>query len=203
MSALVYWAITAVVLIVCAGLVGRQGKHKSWTGILIDERERYSLTHLQIVLWALVMLSLLAAIFLARLIGGTSPGDALAIRIPSELLTLAGISSGSAVITTAIKSQPDRTAAIRAAMKKRGEAPHFSQVFMVEEGPSMDQVVDVTKFQNFFLTLIAVGAYVVMAASELAGTAVPSGFPGFTQDVLWLIGISHAAYVGGKFPEKK
>jgi hypothetical protein len=172
MNALVLWAITAAVLIVCAGRVGKVANGK-WTGILIDERDRYSLTHLQTVLWALMLLSLLAAIFLARLIAGLSlhspltPGDVLDIYIPSQILILAGISGGSAVLATAVKSQPDRTQRFR---DQQGDAkPRFSQVFLVEEGANMDKAVDVMKFQNFFLTLIAVGAYVAMAASVLAG----------------------------------
>jgi len=173
----------------------------NWLGILIDERQRFSLTHFQVVLWTLVLLSLLAAIFLARLFGGTRPAALLDVEIPPEVLTLAGISGGSAVVATAIKSP--RTTDIRAKIAEGKKPTHFSQVFMVEEGESIDKVIDVTRFQNFFLTIIAVGAYVVLAVSDLAGTAVPTGYPGFNQDLLWLIGISHATYVGGKFPQKQ
>jgi hypothetical protein len=205
MAILAYWGISALVLIACAGLVGRRasyfnakGEQKPggmWLGILIDDRERFSLTHLQTVLWALVFLSLLIAIFLARLIGGADP---LSMAIPPQILGLVGISGGSAVIATAAKSP--RTEAVRA----KAAETRFSQIFMEENGLYADKVIDVTKFQNFFLTIIAVVAYVVMAASKLsaAGSADQIGFPGFGSELLWLIGISHAAYLGGKLPAK-
>lgn len=224
MNTLFYWLITAGVLIVCAGLIGRKAtfigsdgqEHKgNWLGIFIDDRLRYSLTHFQIVLWALVWLSLFAAIFLAGLLDG-NPADALSITIPPEILALAGISGGSAVLTTAIKAP--RTDGIRRATLSRAKAlknskdskdsrdfkgSHFAQIFLEEEGDAADKVIDVTKFQNFFLTLIAVGAYIALAVTALGVPGVPEGLPGFNQDLLWLIGISHAAYVGGKFPEKQ
>jgi hypothetical protein len=225
MSALVYWAITGVVMIVLAGLIGRRAKYwtdegkevsKNWLGILIDERQRFSLTHLQVVLWSLVLLSLLAALFLARLFGGVAPTEILKITIPQEILVLAGISGGSAVIATAAKST--RTDEIRklgtsgskivpldSTPNAKPLPAHFSQIFMVEDGDMIDKVVDAAKFQNFFLTLIAVGAYVVIAASVLASTTNLNNlaFPGFSPDLLWLVGISHAAYVGNKFVPQK
>jgi hypothetical protein len=203
------WAIVALVLIPVAGLIGRNAKYikedgtegdKNWLGILIDDRLRFSLTHLQVVLWTLVIISLLTAIFLARLFGEVCPGEALNIQIPAEILTLAGISGGSAVVATATKST--RTDKVRKKIKDDKKPTRFYQVFMVEEGENMDKVIDVTKFQNFFFTLIAVMAYIALVVSELSAVSIPAGFPDFGKDILWLIGISHAAYVGGKFPEK-
>lgn len=202
MNALALWAIVAFLLIVITGLLGYLVQYKppatqgDCLGILVDDRMRFSLTHLQVVLWALVFVSLLATIFLARWFGGVAPSELLRIDVPAEILTLAGISGGSAVVATAVKTP--RTEKVRQ-LKPQAS---FSQVFMVEEGANMDKVIDVTRFQSFFLTLIAVGAYVIMAGSMLAQTTVPTGFPGFSRDLLWLIGLSHAAYIGGKFPEK-
>jgi hypothetical protein len=214
MSALVYWAITAVVIIVLAGIIGRRVVYikedgtegtGNWLGIFVDERQRYSLTHTQLILWSVVIISLLFAVFMARLLGGPNPSDALKIIIPPEVLGLAGISGGTAVLSTTIKSS--RTDAVRRASinpeTNKKNPTHFAQIFMVEEGANIDKVIDITRFQNFFLTFIAVIAYVVMAANTLAQVAVPAGLPGLSQDLLWLVGISHAAYVGGKFSEKK
>lgn len=211
MNALSYWGITAFVCILFAGLIGRSvtylsqnGEKKgSWLGILIDERQRFSLTHFQTVLWTLVFLSLLIAIILARYVDVDTRNNALNIEIPPEVLTLAGITGGSAVLTTAVKSP--RTEKIRKLMQEDESIhySHFSQIFMVEEGKLTDKVVDITKFQNFFLTLIAVIGYIVLAASVLgSSTGAPTGFPSFSQDLLWFIGISHTAYVGGKIPDK-
>lgn len=215
MGVIAYWVISAAVLVVLAGLIGRRasfigedGQEHSggnWLGVLIDERLRFSLTHLQIVLWSLVLLSLLSAIFLTHLVaaagGKMDMAEVLNIGIPAEILILAGISGGSAVLSTAVKSP--RTPSIRAMARSRRLPTRFSQVFLVEEGEMTDKVIDVTKFQNFFLTWIAVIAYVALAATRLAEATLPLSFPGFSQDLLWLIGISHAAYVGGKFPAKE
>ncbi len=233
MNAVVYWVLAAAVLVVFAGLIGRHatyldhegnGRQGSWLGILIDDRLRFSLTQFQVVLWTLLLLSLLIGIILARWLS-RSGEDPLSITIPVEILTLAGISGGSAVLATATKStntaevrdrmlglhKPPaeldgiRAAAEKKAMLEEGE-PHATrliQLFMVEDGSAADKVIDVTKFQNFFFTLIAVLAYAGLAASYLASTPVPSGFPSFSQNLLWLIGISHATYLGGKFPKRE
>lgn len=200
MNAAVIWAMTGLILIVLAGVMGDHVTLKGPLGILIDERGRYSLTHLQVVLWSLVLISLVAAIFLARAFGGLPPAEWLNIEIPPEILILAGISGGSGIVSTAVKSS--RSAAIRLAAVFDAKA-RFSQVYMMEEGGMADQVIDVAKFQNFFLTFIAVGAYVAMAAAALTATPLPAGFPGFNESLLWLIGISHAAYVGDKFPQRQ
>jgi hypothetical protein len=213
MNATAYWAITAGIIIVLAGLAGRKvvtikenGMEGTgnWLGIFVDERQRYSLTHVQVVMWSVVLVSLLFAIFLARLFGGAA-GNALQISIPQEILALAGISGGTAVLSTTIKStrtEKVREASMNTTTQKRNPT-HLSQLFMVEEGANIDKVMDVTRFQNFFLTLVAVLAYIILAANALAATGIPAGFPGLSPDMLWLVGISHAAYVGGKFSEKK
>lgn len=118
---------------------------------------------------------------------------------------LAGISSSSAVVATAVKSprsEKARTDAKAGNDEVSLPTPHFSQVYTVEEGTFVDQVIDIAKFQNFFLTLIAVGVYVAISATMLAAPPTPTGFPPFNDRLLWLIGISHVAYVGGKFPER-
>jgi hypothetical protein len=184
--------------------IGKDGNPATgnWFGILIDDRLRYSLTHLQVVLWSLVLLSLYGAVFLARAFHGLAPADWLSFEVPQDLLILAGISGGSAVVATAAKST--RTTQIRA--KARNSQPpyptHFSQVFLIEEGEATDKVIDVTKFQGFFFTLVAVLVYVAAAGFELEATPVPGGLPDLSQGLVWLIGISQAAYVGGKLPQR-
>jgi hypothetical protein len=213
MSALAWWGISGAALIVIAGFLGtlvqyqdKEGKPRSGNvlGILIDERQRFSLTHLQVVLWTLVLLSLLLAVFLARLFNQGAV-DALTFTIPPELLGLAGISGGSAVLSTAIKSSHDITNKKNAAERRLinpGLEMALKQVFMLEEGSAADKVIDPTKFQSFFLTLIAVAAYVAMAGGALADVTVPDGLPGFDPQLLWIIGISHGAYLGAKIPQK-
>jgi len=168
-------------------------------GILIDNRGRFSLTHFQVVLWSLVLLSLLAAVFIDRLLNGGLAGlqTAMNITVPTSLLILAGISGGSAVIATAVKSA-------KFGKVDPNAPPQFRQIFMTEEGDNTDQTIDATKFQSFFFTLIAVAAYIALAASQLANAKTPlDSLPDIGQGVTWLIGISQAAYLGAKIPDKE
>ncbi len=71
--------------------------------------------------------------------------------------------------------------------------PRPAQLFLEEEGREADQVVSITKFQNFVFTLVVAFAYVVL-------TIKAQDYPVLPQQVLWLIGISHAGYVAGKVP---
>jgi hypothetical protein len=208
MTTIICWAIAALVFVTAAGLIGKKATYLNsdgkevkghWLGILIDDRFRFSMTHLQVVLWTIVLLSMLTAVFVARLLAGEQ--DPLTITIPPELLALAGISAGSAVVATAAKSA--RSESVRKRMITDKHPTQFFQVFMVEDGEGADKVVDVTKFQNFFFTIIAVIAYIVLALKQFVCTAVPGGLPTFSEGILWIIGISHASYVGGKLPPKK
>lgn len=73
----------------------------------------------------------------------------------------------------------------------------FSQVLLEEEGDNADLVVSPTKFQNLILTVVAGVALIVMIASQKTLDLTLS------EQFLWLLGISHASYVGGKIPNKK
>src|SRR5689334_17791293 len=102
------WAISGAVLLLLALWIGLAA-NKRIDGILIDERGRYSLTHLQLFLWTITILSLLSGVFFGRLFhGAENPID---ITIPPEVLGLLGISLGSAVVATTTKRTKDVTKA--------------------------------------------------------------------------------------------
>ena len=83
----------------------------------------------------------------------------------------------------------------RAPQLREGPPPHFAQVVLEEEGARANKIVNVTKFQNFIFTLALAVVYVVL-------TWKARGYPTFDEQVIWLIGISHATYVAGKVPAK-
>src|SRR5262245_47414727 len=105
------YGISALVLLLLAGWAGRQAKFAALEGkptslgILIDNRERFSLNRLQLVMWSLLILSTFLAVLAHNL--SSDPGKALAI--PNELLGLLGISVGSAIIAGAVKDNKDAT----------------------------------------------------------------------------------------------
>jgi len=207
MSFYVLWFVAILVLLLLAGLAGRASKH-GWLGILIDGRGRYSLNHLQIVMWTVLVLSTMLALFFY-----SRPPTLQAFAIPNTLLLLMGISVGSAATAGAIKSgKAVKNAAVQvqgilpAAAVVPGGAlfipPHPAQVVLQEEGPLIDQVVDVTKFQNLIFTLVLGVTYVVLLLDSV-GVGTP-GYPNLdaAPNLLWLLGISHAGYLAGKLPDK-
>ena len=194
------WALSAAAIVALAVWLGYLvGPAKGPLGILVDRRGRFSLTHLQVVVWTIVVLSLVSGVFWGRLIDGDE--NPLSFEIPGEVLGLLGISLGSALVTGAVKSAKDGTAGDRIAASNALDRPRLGQVFLLEEGQHADEVVDVAKFQNFIITIVLVVAYIALAIERIADAESTLGaIPTFDGTFLTLLGISHATYVAGKLP---
>ena len=127
---LAWWGGSAVVLIALAMVVGLAVTGRL-LGLLIDSRGRYSLTHLQLSLWTIVILSLLAGVFFGRRQHNVDP---LGFSIPSVVLALLGISVGSAVTVTAAKVAKNTTRPANVAAAAPGPwRPSLIQIFLLEE----------------------------------------------------------------------
>jgi hypothetical protein len=193
------WILSAIGLLVVAALFGKKTRN-SPLGILMDDRERYSLNHLQVVMWTILILSTWLGIFIS------SGFNHQVLAIPQQLLVLMGISLGSATLTGAVKSSKDAPGSgARPVIKRKlllsdgatkNMPPSLRQVITEEEGDQADQTVSVTKFQNLIFTFVAGFTYIVL-------TYKANAFPTLPQEVIWLIGISHAGYIGGKIPNKQ
>ncbi|HRV96864.1 MAG TPA: hypothetical protein P5526_32210, partial [Anaerolineae bacterium] len=192
------WIVSCLVLLLLAMAIGKQTTNRL-LGILIDGRGRYSLTHFQIVVWTLVILSSAIGVLIADGFNPTNFG------FSPQLLGLMGISAGSAVLATSVKGSKDAPGST-ANVARAGTftlsdnttttiTPHFAQIWLEEEGDQADKVVDITKYQNFIFTLVVVGFYVTIAWNT-------GGLPVLPDNVVWLVGISHAGYVGAKVPNK-
>ena len=200
----VSWIISAVVLLALAWALGRFcTKSGNNLGILLDSRGRMSLTHFQLVVWTVLILSLISGLFFGRWWAGVS--DPLGFDIPDQVLGLMGIVTGSAVAATITKSAKDNDP--RAASRipaSEGSNPRLGQIFTVEEGAMADEVIDITKFQNFAITLVLVAAYTALSIHAIRSTAPEQlmTLPGLPSQFLTLLGISHAGYVAGKLPNQ-
>jgi len=193
----VWSAASLVILLILATALGKRTDYGPF-GILVDDRGRYSLTHFQTVLWTVVILSSFAGAVVA------SGFDPTAIILPPELLGLIGVSAGSAVFATATKASKDVanasiprwTVSMRANPQATDPpAPHWAQIWLEEEGRMANKTINITKFQNFVFTVVVVGVYI--------GLAVGQGqVPSLPENVVALIGVSHAGYVGGKMPNR-
>ena len=196
------WIVSAVLIILLAVALGRLIR-RDWLGILVDSRGRYSLTQLQIAVWTIVILSLISGVFWARILTGTA--GALDFTMPDELLLVMGISIGSTAAAIAVKAGKDAARPAAIAASDAGEPRRLSQIFLVEEGEFADQIVDVTKFQSFWITGILVVAYVALAVSAIGAAGTPAALtalPGFSGTFVTLLGISHAGYLAGKIPDR-
>lgn len=195
------WAVAAAVLSLAAIWLGLLTRGSAF-GILIDSRGRYSLSQFQLVLWTLLVLSLIVGFFCGRLLGGAG-GQALEFTIPPEVLLLLGIGVGSTTLAKAIKTSKDTTRPENVAASGHEDPPRFQQVFLLEEGEMADKVIDVAKFQKFAITLTLLAAYTATAIDAIGAASSASdlrALPGITGAFVTLVGISHAAYLGGKLP---
>ncbi len=196
---LMSWFLSALALVIFAGWIGR-ATEKGILGILIDGRGRFSLTHFQTVLWTIVILSSVVGVLVSK------DFDPSNLGLSTQLLGLMGISAGSAVLATGVKGAKDspgstaNVARVGAHTLSDGTttktiACNFSQIWLEEEGDQADEAVSITKFQSFIFTLVIFGVYVSIACKS-------GGLPVLPENVVSLIGISHAGYVGGKIPDK-
>jgi hypothetical protein len=225
------WAVSAVVLLALAVALGLKvtlppgsvQPKPLFLGVLIDNRGRFSLNRLQLIVWTVVVISLIAGVFFGRLIEGVA--EPLEFTIPGNVLGLLGISVGSAVTVATIKSskaatstalpaQPAAPEVVAVAPKGRAETklatyqatgrrPFLRQVFMAEEGAYADDVIDAGKFQSFAITVVLVVAYVGMAISwisDATSAASVTALPDLKGTFLVLLGISYAGYAGSKLP---
>ena len=103
-SHVVLWTWLIIIgLVVGFVLVAGNGATGLWRGAFIDERNRISLSRVQMVLWTILVLSAFMAAALANI--GLRADNPLAISIPKELWLAIGISVGSLVGTPLILSE--------------------------------------------------------------------------------------------------
>ncbi|KYK30416.1 MAG: hypothetical protein AYK19_18375 [Theionarchaea archaeon DG-70-1] len=66
------------------------------------------------------------------------------------------------------------------------------------ENENDENMLDLSRLQNLFFTLILIGGYAVALGSMLINTSFVTAFPEISASSIALLGISHAGYLGGK-----
>ena len=220
-SALGRWLVILALMVLILVDVG-VGVTSHWWGVLIDDRNKLSLSRLQLVLWTLLVLSAFLAAVLVRLAANTP--DPLHVPIPEPLWWLMGISTTSLVGTPLIRttktklaplpSERDETlrlvaagtpAGNQAARETRGlivqnatpDGARWTDLFMGEETGNAAQP-DMGKIQMFYFTVILVIAYALTIAHQFQSASPPDQLPAVEGSMLALLGISHAAYLVNK-----
>jgi hypothetical protein len=107
------WALTAVVLLGIVVIAGH-GITGRWIGLLINERNRMSLTRLQLIAWTVLVLSAIFAAALDNLAiarGGSvdTVAAAMVVAVPSNLWIAMGISTASLVAAPLVLRPKIRT----------------------------------------------------------------------------------------------
>lgn len=163
-------------------------------GLLIDDRNKMSLSRLQMVLWTTLILSALLTVALTN-IGQRAPSP-LAIAVPGQLWLLMGISTTSLVGSPLLKSSKMGNGKIET--RDDLDEAEVADLFRGEEH-SNARVLDLAKVQMFFFTLVLVLAYAAMLGSLFANnTSAINNLPDLDQSMVALLGISHAGYLANK-----
>jgi hypothetical protein len=214
------WIAMLLLLTLFAAVAG-DGVTGTWRGLLIDERNKISLSRLQTTIWTLLILS---ALFIAALSNvRLGQADPLAIAIPTTLWMLVGISTtslvGSPLVLSTKKGRSANTNEIQQTLNllaqqnvNIGSVANLGQVivntnpknarwadlFTGEETGNAAQF-DLAKIQMFYFTFILVLVYAVTLGLlfEQPETII-SAFPDLSQGMLTLLGISHVVYLTNK-----
>lgn len=197
--ALVAWLVTIAALAASFGTVGKlptgNPPISDWKCILIDQRNRISLSRFQVVLWSVLVIS---AVISEGIVNAMWTVDQpLNLAIPSALWVLLGMSAGSAVVAPAVLS----TKGDQLQTKALG-AHAWSDMFYGDDKANSDQV-DFSKVQQFFLTVVLVVAYAVQIGATMAAGAKLT-FPQLDPGFLGLMAVSQVTYIAYKaLPQNK
>lgn len=202
-------------------VVAGHGVTGLWLGLLIDTRNKVSLSRLQMTLWTILILSGFLAAVITNI--DSSQPEPLSIAIPSELWLLMGISTaslvGSPLIVGLKKSRPvsedekvraldqlsrqsvdPSKVAIRGQLvvNQNAETARIADLFQGSETGNAGQL-DLGKLQMFFFTLVLLFAYGTALAALFKGTSGPIiALPVMDTGMLALLAISHAGYLVNK-----
>lgn len=200
------WVVIAVLIIVFLGILGVVIR-KNPLGVFVDDRNRISLSRMQLVFWTVLIISAFFAVAV-----GESTMD---IHLDNALLMLLGISAGSSAGSYIIKGtksgqQPDSakvhqslvSSANRVGVIATSERPSITDMFKGEEITDKDYI-DIGKVQMFFFTIAAVVGYLLALWNyEFIANDGIYKFPPLSESVVWLLGISHAGYLTVKAAPK-
>jgi hypothetical protein len=189
------WILTAACMVWCFALIGRLPPIVDWRGLLIDQRNKISLSRLQLVAWSLLVISAVTTEGILNAVWGrTNP---LELGIPAELWVLLGLSAGTFVAAPLVLA----TKADRGDLATKAPYQHaWRDIFYGDDTGNSDQV-DIGKVQQFFFTVVLVVTYAV-AIGSLIATAIPAEtlltFARLDPGFIGIMAVSQTAYIAYK-----
>ncbi len=192
-------------------------------GVLIDERNRFSLSRLQMTLWTILVLATLYVVFVTNIVRGATVTDALNVNLDWNLIVLMGISVTSYISSPIALSRKTNNIADAAQVASASDQltnqqnlaarPDANGTVLIKQDPQDARMadfirgedvgnatlVDISRTQMLIITVIVVVAYGFAICNELAlGPGTLAKLPDLHQTLLGLILVSHASYIGGK-----
>lgn len=215
-----WWAGAIALLLIVAALVGL-GFWGSLVGVIVDSRNRLSLSRLQLIFWSVFVLSLFA-VTSTFLIGVTS-GAVYLPQYPWEIWALLGISIGTAPLSGLIlvsktnqipdaesqrlvDADPNATNRGVIEVKLGSSSWSFLDFFRGEELANRDEI-DISRFQYFVITIVLMTVFVGLTASAMwtlgpladwQAWAKSSSYPHLNETFIALLALSHGGYLGMK-----
>ncbi|MBV8851444.1 MAG: hypothetical protein JOZ16_17870 [Methylobacteriaceae bacterium] len=188
-------------------------------GILIDSRNRVSLSKFQATLWTILVIAAIVCVASHNL---TLNGELLPLDfdIPTPLLAATGISATSLVaapVCLSFKARanptPENVAKAAADLAAVGAVPRFAGKLFGRADPASaswadmirgeelgtETTPDLAKIQQLYFSLLLIGIYGIAVLHVLSGTAAKiPGLPELNEKLVWLMGVSHASYLAYK-----
>lgn len=213
------WVMILILMTAFAALNGH-GITGVWRGILIDNRNRISLSRLQILAWTIVVLSALITSILANVrLGSDAP---LEVAIPQPLWILMGISAASAFGAPAllgnkrpIRADPaERRRTAEMLLEQGSAAPLEEDPSIVLRNPAIRDArwsellkgdesgnaanVDLGKLQMFLFTFVLVCGYGAALYAMFRQGEFVTSLPAVEDGMNVLLGISQTGYLASK-----
>lgn len=218
------WVLNLILLFIFI-LIAGYGVTGRLSGLLIDNRNKWSLSRLQMILWTVVVLSAYFTAALSNIVQNLP--NPLDINIPEQLWVLMGISTTSLIGSPLILSNKKEKKPEKNEKKKtlnnlalqkgfdleeiKGQVDSVGQVVVNEhikdagisdlfkgEETGNAAYLDLGKIQMLFFTIILIIVYSVSIFSTIKGTGKIEGFPILDSSMIALLGISHGGYLINK-----
>lgn len=207
-----YWLYILLLMVSFSVVLGK-GITGSWRGILIDSRNKLSLSRLQMLSWTAIVLSTILAASLSNVYyGWDSP---LSFKVPTELWIAMGISTVSlvaspAILSTKIEREPDpevKKTVNETDGEKKAEGlvvinldprdARWSDLVLGEEAANFRHV-DLGKMQMLLISFVLLMSYVAALWSMFSEPGVVTTLPKVSEGMNVLLGISHTGYLSSK-----
>jgi hypothetical protein len=230
LPSLFIWGISATLVGITLIYLGLGVEdYPKWYGVLIDKnRNRTSLSRLQVTLWTMVIISAYLSVALIRTMPGALDSPAsdcqetnvqdclpqpLNIAFPNEIWLALGISTISFAGSSLIKNNKRNKSTVdlqntqTAIVPYKDQTPQLRDIFYGDDEGNRDSI-DLSKVQMFFFTVTLITVYIFAIGSFITDETLIRApdifeFPAFSTSMTIILGISHAGYLFIKAPHQK